>query len=173
MRSLALLILLVSAGAGENPVFTVEDLLSTEFVSADGLVVGNAVLYQRQVGGRLWTHFATTGMTFTYAADAEGNILLTHDDLLYNSSVEHSFILFYKKPTRGLRWNPDGVEIRVEDLAVTVADLNGEVLADVYGFYAKDALVARAWVSRDSGIVKIMRMIAGEERVLTRRKKAR
>lgn len=159
--------------ASEAPVFTIDDLNSTEYVLDDGLVVNNAVHFQRIINGKTWTNVESTGIAFTFSSDKDGNIEFTWDDILYNDDIKDSFVVFYKNPKLGLQWNPDGVEIRIEELNVKSKDLDGEFTTDVYGFYIKGILSTRAWVSRESGIVRVTRIINGTERSLVRRKKIR
>ena len=171
MKTILILLMAISLSSAETPVFSIDDLIKYEYVLDDGLVVRNAVHYQRTIGNRVWTNVGSTGINFTFSADHDGNIEFTWDNVLYSDKEPASFVVFYKNPALGLKWNPDGVEIRIDELDVKTSDAEGEVIADIYGFYKKNILVTKAWVSRNSGIVRIMRVSDGKSRLMVRRKR--
>ncbi|HUQ16364.1 MAG TPA: hypothetical protein VM070_01105 [Candidatus Saccharimonadales bacterium] len=167
---LAALLLGASACFGAEPIFDPEAIGSWSFRTPGGAVLHDRVLHRRVLGGRTWTVVYSTGLLFTMSANAAGDVEFTWDPIMYlkDDAVPKSFPVFFREPVADKRWNPDGVEIRVERVQVPF-DLGARrFTVDEYGFFRDGSELAHAWVAHPEGVLRIWRRYDGEQLVLDR-----
>jgi hypothetical protein len=172
MKQLILLFLTVisTCGCAEQPIFSPEDIAGWKFKAGNGTIISDAVLVKRVLNGRTWHLVYSTGLLFTMSPDAEGNMELTWDPIIYmkDNETPKSFILYYKNPTPGLSWNPDGVEIKIDKIDEDYKFERRNFIVDEYGFYRDGSEVARVWLSKTDGILRVDRMVYGVNHSLFR-----